>query len=201
MPIRPAPPAARRSKLAAAGILSLCGFLPSPTLVAEAASTPLFSDDGYRLADFRTPVPQSVPDGTTIDTAQARRLFDAGKALFIDVLPAPERPDGLAPGALWLPLPRYNIPGSVWLPNVGYGRLSGRLEAYFKGNLRRLSDGDRSKPMVIYCLADCWMSWNAARRAAGYGYTQVYWYPDGTSGWKAAALPLEKSTPLPLNGR
>ena len=40
------------------------------------------------------------------------------------------------------------------------------------------------------------MSWNAAKRAAGWGYTKVHWYPDGTTAWEAAGLPVKKSQPI-----
>jgi rhodanese-related sulfurtransferase len=44
------------------------------------------------------------------------------------------------------------------------------------------------------------MSWNAAKRAIGLGYRNVIWYPDGTDGWAAAGLPLERREPLVLGG-
>jgi PQQ-dependent catabolism-associated CXXCW motif protein len=50
---------------------------------------------------------------------------------------------------------------------------------------------------VIYCLADCWMSWNAAKRALADGYANVAWYPDGTDGWERANLPTEETQPQP----
>ena len=45
------------------------------------------------------------------------------------------------------------------------------------------------KLLVIYCQANCWMSWNAAKRALSYGYPNVAWYPEGTDGWQRADLP------------
>jgi rhodanese-related sulfurtransferase len=30
------------------------------------------------------------------------------------------------------------------------------------------------------------MSWNAAKQALSYGYTNVAWYPEGTDGWQRA---------------
>ena len=57
--------------------------------------------------------------------------------------------------------------------------------------------GRRDAPVVFYCLANCWMSWNAAKRAASWGYTRVYWYRDGTDGWEAAGLPLAAAAPVP----
>ncbi len=55
----------------------------------------------------------------------------------------------------------------------------------------------RARPLVFYCLKDCWMSWNAAKRALELGYKNVDWYPEGSDGWAAAGLPLEKRTPEP----
>jgi PQQ-dependent catabolism-associated CXXCW motif protein len=54
--------------------------------------------------------------------------------------------------------------------------------------------------LVLYCLANCWMSWNAAKRALSLGYSDVAWYPEGTDGWFAALLPLEDATPEPRPG-
>jgi len=49
---------------------------------------------------------------------------------------------------------------------------------------------------VFYCLASCWMSWNAAKRALELGYTNVAWYPEGTDGWADQGLPLEGRVPM-----
>lgn len=162
-------------------------------------SAPLFSADGYRIAEFMAAVPQSVPGAVTVGTTAVRSLVEAGGAVLVDVLPAPSKPDGLPPTALWMPLERRNIAGSAWLPNVGYGQLSEELEDYFRGNLERLTGGSLDRKIVIYCLTDCWMSWNAARRAVSCGYTAVYWYPEGTTGWEAAGLPLETGVPVPMD--
>ena len=59
------------------------------------------------------------------------------------------------------------------------------------------SGSDPNRMLVFYCLANCWMSWNAAKRALAMGYTHVAWYPDGTDGWTTDHLPLELRTPLP----
>jgi len=61
----------------------------------------------------------------------------------------------------------------------------------------RASGGDKAKQLVIYCQADCWMSWNAAKRALSLGYSNVAWYRDGTDGWSAAGLPMQNATPEP----
>ena len=158
---------------------------------------PLFDPEGYRVAEFLAPVPETCPGATTLDTEGVRALVDRGDVIPVDVLPAPPKPEGLDPGALWLPPPHRNIPGSVWLPNLGYGRLSNGLERYLERSLQRVTAGDKSRQLIVYCRADCWMSWNFAKRLAALGYTRVYWYPDGTTGWEAAGLPLEPSRPEP----
>lgn len=150
---------------------------------------------GYRLDEYRAPVPATIAGGSAIGTAEAEALWRRRRAVFVDVLPAPRRPDGLPPEALWTPVPRRDIPGSLWLPEVGRGALSPALERYFRDRLAAATGGDLSRPVVFYCLADCWMSWNATKRAASYGYTQLYWYRDGTDGWAAARLPTEAATP------
>ncbi|MBV8537367.1 MAG: PQQ-dependent catabolism-associated CXXCW motif protein [Alphaproteobacteria bacterium] len=152
---------------------------------------------GYRLDNYRAPVPLTVAGGTAIATEDAKALWTDRHAIFVDVLPAPRRPEGQAPGAVWKPLPRLHIPGSLWLPDVGRGEINERLESYFRDNLERITGRNKAAPVVFYCLADCWMSWNAAKRAISYGYTQVYWYRDGTDGWTKAQLPTEAGTPAP----
>ena len=125
-------------------------------------------------------------------------LWRSSSAIFIDVLPRPPKPKQLPANVVWRDQPRHAIPGSVWLPNVGFGALNPEVEAYFGDNLERLTKGDQKALMVIYCLAQCWMSWNAAKRALSYGYTQVYWYPDGTDAWRAAGGELQELTPVPM---
>ena len=53
---------------------------------------------------------------------------------------------------------------------------------------------------MIYCLRDCWMSWNAAKRILSMGYVNVPWYPEGTDGWTDELLPLTKAQPAPAAG-
>lgn len=151
----------------------------------------------YRLDDYLAPTPATIAGGTAVTTAELQALIRAGDLLLVDVLPIQKRPDNLPASTLWLPKPRKNIPGSVWLPEVGRGALSPEVERYFRDNLERLTAGDRARPIVIYCLAECWMSWNAAKRAVELGYSRVYWYRDGTDGWTAAGLSTAVSEPAP----
>ncbi len=182
--------------------VTLCSSLCLLFAVAPMADgqTSFFSTDGYRIADFRAPVPDTVPGGKTIHTDTVRQLLakETGRPLLIDVMPSPPKPKNLSPTALWLPPPRQHIPGSVWLPNVGFGRLSDELDDYFRHQLAMLTQGDDRQAIVFYCQADCWMSWNAAQRAASYGYQNVMWFPEGNDGWQAADLPFAAATPVPM---
>jgi hypothetical protein len=36
-----------------------------------------------------------------------------------------------------------------------------------------VTGGNEGKSVAFYCKADCWMSWNAAKRAISYGYRDV----------------------------
>jgi PQQ-dependent catabolism-associated CXXCW motif protein len=152
--------------------------------------------DGYRIEDYRAPTPKTVAGGIVLDTEAAHELWKSGTAVWIDVLPAPRRPPNLPEPALWMPIPRYDIPGSLWLPDVGRGALSPELERSFRDHLEAATKGRRDTAVVFYCLADCWMSWNATKRAAEWGYTHVYWYRDGIDAWEAAKLPVAKADPV-----
>lgn len=157
-------------------------------------------DTGYRIARYRAPVPEAVPGARRIYFEDVQRLAKESGTVLIDVMTGDgARPDP-ATGEWRVLKPRENIPGSHWLPDVGKGVLSAGLENYFRTNLGRLTAGDTGRAIVIYCTADCWMGWNAAKRAASWGYTGVHWYPEGTDGWRdwdgtlapaARAIPME----------
>ena len=156
--------------------------------------------DGYRTDDYRSPVPATLVGARVLTTAQAEAIWRSGSAAFVDVLPRPPKPQNLPAGTIWRDRPRLNIPGSIWLPDTGYGMLAAATEDYLRNGLVRASGGNNAKLLVFYCLADCWMSWNAAKRALSYGYSNVAWYPEGTDGWQRADLPLVDSQPEPRAG-
>lgn len=176
---------------------ALVGLVLWAAASAAAADAPR-EPEGFRMGDYRSPVPATLAGARVLKTEEALQLWDAGIARFIDVLPRPPKPAGLGEDVVWRPPERLNIPGSIWLANVGFGKLSPEREAYFREALEEITGGARNAPLVFYCLANCWMSWNAAKRAVGWGYTNVHWYPDGTDGWAIAGGDLEKSEPLPL---
>ncbi len=178
-------------------ILSMNGAVEPVMATSPVQTPPVAIPPGYKLDDYKSPTPPIVPGGTAVTTAQAKALWDGNDAIFIDVLPAPIRPPGLAPDQMWAPKPRRDIPGSVWLPDVGRGAINDATDRYFQTNLSHLTHDHKDQAIVIYCLADCWMSWNAVKRAASYGYTKLYWYRDGTDGWTDAGLPVELVREIP----
>lgn len=150
----------------------------------------------YRMSDFRAPVPATLAGARVVDTAAALQLMQAG-AVMIDVYPRPPKPPNLPANTVWRDPMHESIEGALWLPNVGYGKLAADSEAYFRTHLERLSGADKAKALVFFCLENCWMSWNAAKRALEWGYTNVIWFPDGTDGWRAGGHPITKAEPMP----
>jgi PQQ-dependent catabolism-associated CXXCW motif protein len=174
-------------RLAAAGIIL--------TLLTGQAAPP--EPAGYRMTDYRAPTPLTLAGARALTTEEARDLWRSHQAVFVDVLPQPPRPANLPAGTIWNPKPREDIPGSIWLPDTGYGALAPAMQTYFLDGLQLATSKDRNRTLIFYCLADCWQSWNAAKRALALGYTHVDWYRDGTDGWQRAGLPLESRQPVP----
>jgi PQQ-dependent catabolism-associated CXXCW motif protein len=171
----------------------LVGFAFNMAIAEELVVEP----DGYRTDAYLASTPATLKGARVVTTDEAHALWVTGTAAFIDVLPRPPRPRDLPAGTIWRDKPRHNIPGSAWLPDTGYGELAAVTLEYFRAGLTRATQGDPGKALVIYCLKDCWMSWNAAKRAMEMGYRNVVWYPEGTNGWQAAQFPLADATPVP----
>jgi len=167
----------------------------------SASGQDISEPEGYRTEDYRAPTPTTLKGARVVTTVEAEQIWKSGGAIFLDVLPHAPRPANLPPGTIWREKPRRNIPGSCWLPDTGYGALAPATENYLRTNLARVTGGDRTKALVVYCLRDCWMSWNAAKRIIGMGYANVIWYPDGTDGWAEADLPLRESMPEPQSSQ
>jgi PQQ-dependent catabolism-associated CXXCW motif protein len=171
----------------AMAIATLAPWVPS--LGADEA---LFSAEGYRISHYRGPVPVAPPGVRRIDARAVARL--GGRALLIDVIPAE---GGTRDGAgRWhLSTPRQTIAGAHWFPEAGRGVLTPEVDGWFERGVARLTRGDRDRLIVTFCLADCWMSWNAARRLRALGYTHVRWLAEGTDGWREAGLPMVDGVP------
>jgi PQQ-dependent catabolism-associated CXXCW motif protein len=173
-------------------VLALC-LVGLPASSAFSQNAPQEPAD-YRMQDYRAPTPATLQGARVVSTAEAQELWKAGAA-FVDVLPHAPRPANLPAGTIWQEKTRLDIPGSIWLPDTGYGTLAATTEDYLRKGLDRATKGDHAKWVVVYCLKDCWMSWNAAKRALTMNYKNVAWYPDGTDGWHTAGLPLQEAKP------
>ena len=175
-----------------------CPFQSSADELSAEVGRPFVAEpDGYRTDDYRKPVPSTLKGGRVLNDAEANRIWASRTAVFIDVYPHAPKPANLPPKTLWRDPAHQTIEDAVWLPNVGYGGLSDEIEMYFKTRLDKLTGADKAKPIVFFCQKNCWMSWNAAKRALSYGYTNVYWYPDGTDGWQISGGMTDDVRPMP----
>lgn len=154
-------------------------FLISRYALAQEVPEP--SD--YRMDDYDAPVPAGLAGAIRVTAVDVKRMQDEGNVLVVDVIPEHRKPDVLPEGQIWFPVDHKGLPGALWLPDTGFGLMSEVTENYFKGHLLRATAGKLDTPLVFYCRTDCWMSWNAARRALSYGYTSVHWFADGVDDW------------------
>jgi len=185
-----------RILVAATAFAFAFAFAPALAVAADSATTPPANTSpapeppGFWTGPTNSAVPATLSGGKVINDAhQLRTLLKRPKTIIIDVSNAPRRPDNLATGAPWLPLPHQAIPGSLWIPGAGLGETPPAVDDFFRKQLAAATDNDASRQVIIYCHRTCWLSWNAAKRAIGYGYRNVYWYRDGIEGWKAAHFP------------
>ncbi|MES9970082.1 MAG: rhodanese-like domain-containing protein [Candidatus Thiodiazotropha sp.] len=179
----------------------ICNTLLMLPCSAYGSDDSLFSSQGYRIDRYRAPLPENPPAGKRLDTHQLVEMMQREDPLLLDVQAVTLRPETEEFGIAWLPSrQRWHIPGSVWLPNVGYGQLDSRMHAYLENNLVRLTQGNKERALVLYCVVDCWMSWNAVKRVAALGYRNLYWYPGGSDGWQEAGLELVPGVPVPIDG-
>lgn len=176
-------------------IILITVAVQAPPSLADSLVDPDFSWDGYRIAHYRAPTPEAAEGGQRLSTDQLAHMLDNSlkTPILLDVQPVRWQS-----GIFLVSHPRLNLPGSHWLPNVGLGEPDEHWTLYFRQHLQRLTRGDKSFPIVVYCTADCWMSWNAVKRAHDWGYTSLYWFAEGSDGWREAGKPLATATPEPL---
>jgi len=155
----------------------------------------LFNQEGYRISHYRSPTPESVKGGEVISTETLWSLLQAtnSEPILINVLPL----DAFQ-GVYIKNSGEPQIPSSYWLANVGNGVLDKLWMSYFKHHLKTLRQQRPDAPIVFYCKADCWMSWNAVTRAHKLGYNNLYWYADGVDGWSEANFTLVLGRPEPI---
>lgn len=133
-----------------------------------------------RQPPYSAPTPTQIPGAVSISTMELQTKLTGVPALvLVDVASG----DG-----------HVTLQGAYWLPGAGRGsHYFDPLQAQLAGYLNQLSQGDKSRPLVFFCVnAQCWLSYNASLRAAALGYVRVYWYRGGIEAWRVAGLPLAK---------
>ena len=173
---------------------------PESFSAVQAKRPDLFDPDtGYRIARHRAPTPDDIPPPAQLIGPEAVQTLLGEGALPIDVFGASQSRFDELDGTWLVSEPRLSLPGAIWLPETGRGSLTATMQSYLTDNLALLTKGDTDHPLVIYCIADCWMSWNAAQRIAAQGYSRVYWFRLGTDGWLDIGAPLVPVDPVPVN--
>lgn len=188
----------RRFAAVASTLAVLAVVFIAPASAAPGTGVDFDPDTGYRIARYRAPLPAWAPGSTRIFAADLKALIAEREAVLIDVMAAQGAGYDTLTGDWRLTKTHDNIPGSTWLPDVGKGRIDPVLDRYFRKNLLRLTRGNTARAIVIYCQSDCWMSWNAVRRAASYGYMHIYWLADGVDGWRDWDGPVTRAVPEPV---
>ncbi|WP_321342195.1 quinoprotein dehydrogenase-associated putative ABC transporter substrate-binding protein [Breoghania sp.] len=166
----------------------------SPAPKEKPAAKGVAEPDGYRVEDYRAPVPAKLTGARTVDAEGLLGLMKAEDVALIDVFPAARKPEGRGDDQLWREPKRATIKGAHWLANMGFGKLHADEDAAFKAELLRLSE-DGKRTLAFFCEPECWMSWNAAKRAISYGFDKVVWFPGGVSEWNEAGELLEEMRP------
>ena len=159
--------------------------------VTQASEEP----SGYRLDSYDAAVPETLRGAIRVTALQVADLQQKHSALVIDVIPEHIKPEALPEGQMWFPVKHKGIAGALWLPDVGYGSLSDATLSYFKRHLQTSTNDSYEHPIVFYCRSNCWMSWNAAKRALSFGYSQVYWFADGIEYWNFEGLETQVLEP------
>jgi rhodanese-related sulfurtransferase len=133
----------------------ISGFMMALTLLFASAVT--------HAAD----APMTIDGATTVDSAQAKALFDEG-ALFIDPRRTSEFDAGRIPDAVSLEM----------------------KQAFSETSLAEVAKKDDK--VVFYCNGPkCPRSAMCSEKAIAWGYTQVFYYRDGFPAWKSAGYPVE----------
>ncbi|MEM7425479.1 MAG: rhodanese-like domain-containing protein [Pseudomonadota bacterium] len=156
-------------------------------------------ETGYRIDRQRAPTPDDIPPPSRLVTADEAAVLIAQDAVAVDVFGALQSRYDELDGKWLVSQRRSSLPGAVWLPETGRGVLDETMSRYLRSNLERLTKADKAHPIIVFCVADCWMSWNAAQRIAKLGYQNVHWLRHGTDGWLDTGRTLAPVDPVPVN--
>ena len=122
---------------------------------------------GNVLASTKKVSPETVNGAKTIQTTEAKRLFDQGAA-FIDVRSNRDWDAGRIPGSVHIELKKV----------------------FSEETLAAVTD--KNQPVVIYCNSTgCMRSSKATKKAVGWGFSNVFYYRLGYPDWKSSGYAIE----------
>jgi PQQ-dependent catabolism-associated CXXCW motif protein len=170
-----------------AALLALAGGVLAQTATVEKSYADEDRDWGIaptnrlRLPPYHAPTPREIPGARVVSTRELQAMLAGpNPPILIDVLSE----EG-----------HVTLPGAAWFSGAGRGtNFMDPLQSVLVQVLGRLTGGDKARPMAFFCAgSQCWLSYNAALRAAAAGYTKVYWYRGGVEAWVDAGLPTGKT--------
>ena len=173
----------------AAGVLvaaALLAALAGPALgqaLAEDMDWGLAPPSQLRQPPYEGPTPTTIAGARVISTRGLQAMLaEAVPPVLIDVAGG----EG-----------HRTLPEAYWIPGAGRGaNYIDDTQASLAALLARLTQQDKQRPLVFFCVSvTCWLSYNAALRAAAAGYANVYWYRGGLEAWREAGLPLADMAP------
>jgi PQQ-dependent catabolism-associated CXXCW motif protein len=159
-------------------LLGLCGGANAQGFADEDRDWGVAAPERIRGAPYSAPTPVTIPGASVIATRSLQELIQRGPPpVLVDVAAG----EGHA-----------TLEGSVWIPGAGRGsNFIDPLQGQFSELLIKLTQGDKARPLVFFCVnSQCWLSYNAALRAVAAGFTRVFWYRGGIDAWRAAGHKL-----------
>ncbi|MCT2398756.1 rhodanese-like domain-containing protein [Novosphingobium mangrovi (ex Huang et al. 2023)] len=179
----------------AGGVADAGGMLPAPVAARAQVQASEFDIEGYRATRFRAPVTRPPAPAARIALADALQLDPGRDALFIDVLPVESGVRDPGSGAWRISSEHWTIPGARWHPEIGRSPPDPVLWQGLRKAIAAAREARPDMPVVLFCRADCWMGWNAARRLAREGVPHVLWLAEGIEGWHEAGRTLIRADP------
>jgi PQQ-dependent catabolism-associated CXXCW motif protein len=158
----------------------------------------LFDGDGYRTSRYRSPISIDPTPASHLSLSASLVLDPERAALFIDVMPVEGGVRDPLTGTWTLSEDHLTIPGALWYPETGRSPVDADLWSALEARVRKARRKGPYYPIIVFCRADCWMSWNAARRLAESGIDNVWWLAEGTDGWHAAGRELVVAKPVAI---
>lgn len=123
--------------------------------------------------------PTALPGATTVSVAEAKCLVELlDKTLVVvSVVGGDEQLPGFING----------LDSEIYT-----GAEGADSDAKAKSLLNEVTGGDINRPLLFYCASlNCYMSYNAAIRAARLGYRRIYWMRAGIEAWVEAGYPID----------